>query len=806
MASLIHGYNYDIFISYRQKDNRGERWVSEFVDALRDELESTFKEEISVYFDINPHDGLLETHDVGASLKEKLKCLVFIPVISQTYCDPKCFAWQYEFAAFNKIAKEDQFGRDIRLAGGNVASRILPVKIHDLDQEDKALLENELGGMLRSIEFIFKSAGVNRPLKPSDNPDKNLNKTYYRDQINKVANAIKEIISAIRKQGQPAEEIRSVFPKAKNTPPGKYKNGIILGSLLILALFTIGYFSLPELLKSAGEPKKSIAVLPLEYRSENQEYAWFGDELTGEIIQQLYKIKEFSVRPRLSVMQYKQTTKSTISIGKELKVNYLIAGSAERTIDSVIIKVQLINALSDIQIWAETFKENLKNISSIQTEIAKQIADKLKIALSPEEIIQIDKKSTDNPEAMDYYLLGNNFYQRGFTKENIGNAANMYRSAIDLDPGFAMAYVRLSLCYSSLHWFDFNPDIDRLGKSKEAIDKAFKIDHDLPQAHLALGFYYYWGFLNYTRAIEEVTIAQQQLPNNGECFYAKANIYRRAGEWSLSQENFMKAIELDPTNSLTVFNASETLALQCDYLEAEKLYNKAILLNPTLIEAVWQKSFMYLKWKGNTLQARETINEAFKYPVCSSNNILSEFDVLLDIYDGDYRKALANLSSKHYDIIIYHLYIGSKDLLFGRIYSLLNMADSSKKYYRSALTKLDSMQRKNSEDPRLYSAIGYAYAGLGLKEEAISAGMKATDKMKLEKEAYRGASRAEDLARIYVMTGEYDLAMEQIRILLNVPSRISAKLLLLDPAWKPLMNLPEFKKIINSTNPDGKFN
>ena len=187
MASIIPGYNYDIFISYRQKDNKGDRWVSEFVDALKDELESTFKEEISVYFDINPHDGLLETHDVDASLKEKLKCLVFIPIISRTYCDPKSFAWQHEFVAFNELAKKDKFGRDIKLASGNVTSRILPVKIHDLDPEDQTLLENELGGVLRGIEFIYKSAGVNRPLRANeDHPQDNLNKTYYRDQINKV--------------------------------------------------------------------------------------------------------------------------------------------------------------------------------------------------------------------------------------------------------------------------------------------------------------------------------------------------------------------------------------------------------------------------------------------------------------------------------------------------------------------------------------------------------------------------------------------------------------------------------------------
>jgi len=115
MASIIPGYEYDIFISYRQKDNKGDRWVTEFVEALKDELESTFKEEISVYFDVNPHDGLLETHDVDASLKEKLKCLIFIPIISRTYCDPKSFAWEHEFKAFVELASHDQFGLKIKL-------------------------------------------------------------------------------------------------------------------------------------------------------------------------------------------------------------------------------------------------------------------------------------------------------------------------------------------------------------------------------------------------------------------------------------------------------------------------------------------------------------------------------------------------------------------------------------------------------------------------------------------------------------------------------------------------------------------
>ncbi|HUX59614.1 MAG TPA: tetratricopeptide repeat protein [Bacteroidales bacterium] len=200
MASIIEGYKYDIFISYRQKDNKGGKWVSEFVDSLNNELESTFKEEINVYFDINPYDGLLETHDVDASLNEKLHCLVFIPIISRTYCDPKSFAWKHEFMAFIEQASQDQLGLKVKLLNGNVASRVLPVRIHDLNITDLRLCEDVLDGGLRSIDFIYKSPGVNRPLRADeDHPHDNLNKIYYRDQINKVANAIYEIINGLNR-------------------------------------------------------------------------------------------------------------------------------------------------------------------------------------------------------------------------------------------------------------------------------------------------------------------------------------------------------------------------------------------------------------------------------------------------------------------------------------------------------------------------------------------------------------------------------------------------------------------------------
>ena len=215
MSGILPGYEYDIFVSYRQKDNEYDGWVTEFVNNLNRELHATFKENISIYFDANPIDGLLETHIVDESLAKKLKCLIFLPVVSQTYCDPHSFAWKYELCSFNKFAKEDQIGRDIRLAGGNVASRILPIKINDLETEDKELLENELGGVLRSIEFIYRAPGVNRPLKPNDERAENINHTYYRDQINKVANAVKEIIVAIKKNNQEDGDVPKEVVKSK---------------------------------------------------------------------------------------------------------------------------------------------------------------------------------------------------------------------------------------------------------------------------------------------------------------------------------------------------------------------------------------------------------------------------------------------------------------------------------------------------------------------------------------------------------------------------------------------------------------
>ncbi|MBY0433762.1 MAG: hypothetical protein K2U26_06600 [Cyclobacteriaceae bacterium] len=199
MASILSGYEYDIFVSYRHNDNKYDGWVSEFVEKLKQELDATLKDKLTVYFDKNLQEGLLDVHQVHESLQAKIKSLIFIPIISQTYCDVNSFAWKNEFITFLNEADRDSIGKTVRTASGNVISRVLPIKIHDIEPDDVRLLERELGGIMRSIDFIYQDAGVNRPLRSKDDDLSGAQtRLLFRNQINKVANSIKEVVSGIK--------------------------------------------------------------------------------------------------------------------------------------------------------------------------------------------------------------------------------------------------------------------------------------------------------------------------------------------------------------------------------------------------------------------------------------------------------------------------------------------------------------------------------------------------------------------------------------------------------------------------------
>jgi len=706
MSGIIEGYNYDIFVSYRQKDNKGDKWVSEFVEALKTELESTFKEEISVYFDINTHDGLLETHDVDGSLKEKLKCLVFIPIISRTYCDPKSFAWEHEFKAFVELASQDQFGLKVKLPGGNVANRVLPVQIHDLDSDDRILVETELGGFLRGIEFIYKEPGVDRPLTSKDNEEKNFNKTSYRNQINKVALAIREIITAIKQYNPHYEEAQKEAFKSVYVPRKINKAKLIAYLAIALTLIILGSLFVPKLFKSQEQLEKSIAVLPFENWNSGEEYQHLGDAIANEIVTQLSLINQFHVISYTSSSHYKGSDKPHMhQIGKELGANFIIEGAVERKSEDVSIHVQVINATIDDHIWAEEFKGKWKDIFTIRANIAKKVAEKLNTVLPDDEVEQLEKNPTDNLEAYNLYLKGTNCWQM-MTTEGYKKASEYFEQALKIDSNYALAYAGLAgLDVVNAAWGNISPH-EAYPKINEYVNKALKIDSTCARAYNLLGIinsFYYW---NWKEAEQNFKIALKKDPNSSLSHSSYSVFLLSIGRNEEAVSEAKQALRLDPFSPYINTRMGLTYTMTGHYDMAIEEYRKILANNPKYFLS---HVFLGITYSENGM-VKEAINELEKAVGLSGGNPFAIAWLVSCYYQiGENEKAdnlynsLKNRSDTEYvpatSFFLIHWVRGEEDLALEWLERAFNEHDSFLPLFRNRIPE-------GSKYTALYKEIG----------------------------------------------------------------------------------------------------
>lgn len=698
MSSLLPGYEYDIFVSYRQKDNlptpgfgrqANDGWVTEFVANLKKELEATFKEDISIYFDENPHDGLLQTHHVNKSLEGKLKCLVLIPILSRTYCDPASFAWQNEFLAFRDLAKTDQFGLDIRLANRNVASRILPVQIHDLNTEDQKLFEKEIGGALRSITFIFKSQGVNRALTADDSRNDNANRTLYRDQINKTANAVEEVIGALRHtsplsstpevrleesvqmpahgtkwfwselvrrnvfraglaygiaalaarqvasiltnvfelkdqipniltwvlvgifpfamvlawlyERSPQGLIRTTSPQAAENP---YKDsqkkpltgGFIIALLgaLVIILFVYIYFIQSNATAPLTKSEKSIAVLPFENRSENARDEYLAEGLTDEIINRLAILGDLSV--------YRGKGLNPETIAKDLGVITVLTGSVQRSGDTVRINAQLMEGKK--YIWGTTFNRNNRDVMALQTDIAKRIAEVLKVKINEVEKARLEHRPTENATAYDYYLKGRKLYY-WYKKDSNRQAIEQFKKALAMDPGYAHAWAGLGDAYSQLH-NRFGMDVSWLDSSLTAGTKAIRLDSTLSDGYKALANAHNYA-RRYDKAISLLKKSLELDPNNTAAVGNLGTNYMLLGDLPEALRWEKKAAGLNPKNAIPFFITGWIYRWMGDLDQAEIWLKRSLVLNPMSIWDAYEHLAYCLVSQGRNEEALQLI-------------------------------------------------------------------------------------------------------------------------------------------------------------------------------------------------------
>lgn len=599
-------------------------------------------------------------------------------------------------------------------------------------------------------------------------------------------------------------EIQSI-PVSHTKPAASRKSwiGISVGLGIILLAFA-AYVILPKFFTTVSNDTKSgrkmLAVLPFENLGSPEE-EYFADGITEEITTRLAKIGGLGVISHTSARKYKKTDKTLKQIGAELGADFILEGNIRWAksggASRLRINPQLIRVSDDSHLWAENYNAVLDDVFELQSSIAEKVATALDVALLEPERHVLAAKPTENLEAYDFYLRGNDHFNRTTPGSPGGGkymriALQMYRKAVELDSGFALAYSQLSRANTELYWHYERKD-EYLRDAKAAVEKSFKLVPGLPEAHLALGSYYYHA-REYEKALEQFAIAQRSLPNNPDLMGEIGYVQRRQGKWNEASASFKRAAELDPGRSDILFALGQTYHRWRKYSEAASYYDRAILLDPGGYYPYWAKVDLYVKQDGNTERARKVLREA-RGKVDAAE--LNDRWVWLDVLDGNYPQALSRLNGPeayNNDSVGYYL-------TKAQVYGLIGRAGLKRTCYDSARILLENQLQKEFADEKLHSQLGIAYAGLGRKEEAIREGNKAVELVPVTKGVWNGAALIQDLARIYVMVGEYEAAIDQLEYLLSIPSPLSIPDLRIDPAWAPLKNQTRFMKLVAASPP-----
>jgi serine/threonine protein kinase/Tfp pilus assembly protein PilF len=583
---------------------------------------------------------------------------------------------------------------------------------------------------------------------------------------------------------------------------------VTVAFVIVLSIIVVQLVSKKEAQSSLKEIR--LVVLPFENLGSTED-EYFTNGITDAITARLANIHGLGVISRQSAIQYKKTEKDARQIAKELLVDYILEGTIQRERSSdptsrIRIIPQLIKASEDTHMWTEIYDDDMSEVFQLQSDVAEQVAQALDITLLQAERHTLVSRPTENMEAYEYYLRGEDYFHRSHLESDKRIAISMYEKAVELDPKFALAYARLSDVHRHMYWFYYDRSNARLAMTKQAADKALELDPELFEAHIILGMYFYHCHLDYERALEQFAIAQKSQSNKWDLFQGIGLVQRRQGKFEQALANQKRASELNPLSHLTTSEVGTTLMYLRKYKEAESYYDRAISMAPDLSFAYYSKAWMHLCSEGSTEKAQAVLSEALHNIKSAENSSIVKLLIIIDVFDRNYQEALDRLSSEPQDIdnqeyIDDREYFIPNALLYARIYACMNKEELAKNYYDEARSILKSKIQLHPEHARFHSALGIANAGLGHKhkEEAIREGKLAVEILPVSKEAMRGPYRLEDLARIYAMVGEHDEAIEQLEDLLSIPGLISIPLLQLDPAWDPLRNHPRFQKLLRES-------
>ena len=577
------------------------------------------------------------------------------------------------------------------------------------------------------------------------------------------------------------------------------RNLIILVGTGVIVSAVAGFFLLPR--TSARNIDKSIAVLPFENLSGDPDNAYFADGMQDDILTNLSKIGDLKVISRTSVMSYRGNgTRNARDIGKALGVATLLEGSVRRIGNRVRVNVQLINANNDEHIWAEDYDRDLTDVFAIQTDLAQKIVYTLQAKLSPNEKARLDRQPTQNPNAYLLFVQAHDYAnQPDKFRDTSLKAEQLFEQATNLDPNFAAAFAGLSLI-ESWAYHSFDPTPPRRDKARLAADEALRLQPDLPEGHLALGFSYYYGDRDYERALAEFEIAKRGLPNEAEAYTAIGAIQRRQGKWAESTGNFEKSAVLDPKNASILYNLGYSYLAQRNFEAAEKTFDRAITASPQSFGARALKAGVAILSRGDVTFAENQL--ASIPPGFDSDGLVTWARVWLLTLQRKFSNALEVVGQFRGEILASDTTAPNpKAFLEGLLYYYQGDKTKAQTALEHARVMVEQLIRESPDDAARHAMLGQIFAALGQKDAAIAEGKRAVELQPESQDAFDGPQISARLAEIYVWVGEYDQAFRLLDHLLHTPNGITVPLLKLDPVWDPLRKDPRFQALIDKYGP-----
>jgi TolB-like protein len=547
--------------------------------------------------------------------------------------------------------------------------------------------------------------------------------------------------------------------------------------------------------------EKSIAVLPFENLSEDKANAYFAEGIQDEILTRLSKIADLKVISRTSTQHYKSAPENLPEIGKLLGVAHILEGSVQKSGDAVRVNVQLIKAANDSHLWADTFDRKLTDIFSVETEVAKAIADQLRAKLTGREEQVITAKPTENVEAYDAYLRGLAYsLKTANTSANSLGAQKYLREAVTLDPKFALGWALLSIVDARGYISQsLQPTLALREEAQQAAETALTLQPNLGEAMLAKGQYHYACLKDYDTAVRYFEEALQFLPNNSQIPASLAYVARRRGQWDRSESYFNEAERLDPRNLRLLGQHALSYKILRRFPEALRKLDQVLNITPDDQDTFVQKAAI-AQAEGDLPRASELL--APLHPAGDPPALETQvYQAILERRPPPIIPRVKEILAKPDRALGY--YTGELRFWLGWAQEVAGDRTAAQETWRQARNELEPFLKEQPENDNLMGDLALTNMALGDKATALALSERAMAAVPIEKDALNGPGAMEILARVAAQMGEPDRAIVALQKLLSVPyigvlaenAPLTPALLRLDPMFDPLRNDPRFQKL-----------